>query len=157
VLLEATATNPTDFTLHFMLGTAYQFQHKLDLALKTYLYAESLDNASYSLKGNIASTYQGLGMAKEALRYYEMALPHSVGDAGLYNNYGALLGIMGRDDEQAVWLEKALEIKPTLLPALINLAGYYQDEGDLGKAREMTRRAREASALSIGVESMRSA
>jgi predicted O-linked N-acetylglucosamine transferase (SPINDLY family) len=135
-----------------MLGTAYQFQHKLDIALKTYLYAETLDNESYSLKGNIAATYQGLGMAKDALRYYEMALPHSVNDAGLYNNYGALLGIMGRDDEQAVWLEKALEIKPTLLPALINLAGYYQDEGDLVRARDMTRRARESSALSTGVE-----
>lgn len=140
-LLRGVAALPQDATLHFILGTSLQFQGKISRALEVYLRAEVLDGENYSLKGNIAATYQSLGNVEEALRYYQIAIPHCPGDAGLYNNYGALLGIMGRDEEQIVWLEKALEISPTLRPALINLAGHYQDEGDLERTRELLHRA----------------
>jgi tetratricopeptide (TPR) repeat protein len=141
VLLKALTFFPDDHTLHFLLGTVYQMQHRLVEALQSYLVAEKLDDQAYNLKGNIASVLQSLGRAEEALVYYQRALPHCTDDAGLYNNYGALLGIMGKYDEELRWLTKALEINPFLGPALVNLAGYYQDEGDLGKARELIKRA----------------
>jgi hypothetical protein len=40
-----------------------------------------------------------------------------------------------------VWLAKALEINPFLQPALINMAGYYQDDGYLAEARSCIDRA----------------
>ena len=155
-LVRAVALHPNDSTLHFMLGTSLQFQGKLNLALDAYLKAESLDGDNYALKGNIAATYQSLGRVEEAVKYYKIAVPNSPGDAGLYNNYGALLGIMGKDAEQVVWLEKALELNPYLRPALINLAGHYQDEGDLDKARDFIRRAASPKAFSHTIEVARS-
>jgi tetratricopeptide (TPR) repeat protein len=141
VLRLATAHVPNDHTLHFMLGTACQMQNKLNEALESYLVAETLDSTAYAVKANIAATLQSLGRTDEALAYYQRALPHATNDAGLYNNYGALLGIMGRHDEEVHWLTEALNIQPLLGPALINLAGHYQDEGDLAQARELLRRA----------------
>jgi tetratricopeptide (TPR) repeat protein len=141
VLRLATAHVPNDHTLHFMLGTACQMQNKLNEALESYFVAETLDSGAYAVKANIAATLQSLGRTDEALAYYQRALPHATNDAGLYNNYGALLGIMGRHDEEVHWLTEALNIQPLLGPALINLAGHYQDEGDLAQARELLRRA----------------
>jgi tetratricopeptide (TPR) repeat protein len=141
VLRLATAHVPNDHTLHFMLGTACQMQNKLNEALESYFTAETLDSTAYAVKANIAATLQFLGRTDEALAYYQRALPHATNDAGLYNNYGALLGIMGRHDEEVHWLTEALNIQPLLGPALINLAGHYQDEGDLTQARELLRRA----------------
>jgi tetratricopeptide (TPR) repeat protein len=141
VLRLATAHVPNDHTLHFMLGTVCQMQNKLNEALESYLVAETLDSTAYAVKANIAATLQSLGRTDEALAYYQRALPHATNDAGLYNNYGALLGIMGRHDEEVHWLTEALNIQPLLGPALINLAGHYQDEGDLAQARELLRRA----------------
>jgi tetratricopeptide (TPR) repeat protein len=141
VLRLATAHVPNDHTLHFMLGTACQMQNKLNEALESYFVAETLDSTAYAVKANIAATLQSLGRTDEALAYYQRALPHATNDAGLYNNYGALLGIMGRHDEEFHWLTEALNIQPLLGPALINLAGHYQDEGDLAQARELLRRA----------------
>lgn len=148
VLVQAIVHHPENSILHFMLGTAYQFQHKLGLALESYLRAEQLNEENYAIKGNIAATLQSLGHVEQAVRYYQRALPNCPEDAGLYNNYGALLGIMGKEREQVEWLEKALAINPKLRPALINLAGYYQDEGELETARDLTRRAASPDAIS---------
>jgi tetratricopeptide (TPR) repeat protein len=147
LLVKAISYFPEDHTLHFMLGTVYQVQHRLMEALQSYLIAEKLNDEAYNLKGNIASVLQSLGRAEEALVYYQRALPHCTDDAGLYNNYGALLGIMGKYDEEVRWLSKALEINPFLGPALVNLAGHYQDEGDLSKARELIHRAASPEAV----------
>ena len=124
-----------------MLGTALQFQNRLPKALESYLHAEMLNNQDFSLLGNIAATLQSLGRVEEALIYYQRTLPHCPEDAGLYNNYGALLGIIGKYEEELIWLEKALAIKPNLQPALINLAGHLQDEGDLTRARDLLQQA----------------
>jgi tetratricopeptide (TPR) repeat protein len=150
VLRQALQYHPDDHTLHFMLGSACQLQNKLSDALDSYLNAEVLNDSDFAVKGNIAATLQSLGRTQEASQYYQRALPHAVNDAGLYNNYGALLGIMGRHEEEVHWLTEALKIQPTLETALVNLAGHYQDEGDLVQARELLRRAVLAEPVTVG-------
>jgi tetratricopeptide (TPR) repeat protein len=150
VLRQAIQYHPDDHTLHFMLGSACQLQNKLTDALDSYLTSEVLNDSDFAVKGNIAATLQSLGRTQEALQYYQRALPHAVNDAGLLNNYGALLGIMGRHEEEVHWLTEALKIQPTLETALVNLAGHYQDEGDLVQARELLRRAALAEPLTVG-------
>jgi tetratricopeptide (TPR) repeat protein len=150
VLRQAIQYHPDDHTLHFMLGSACQLQNKLTDALGSYLTAEVLNDSDFAVKGNIAATLQSLGRTQEALQYYQRALPYAVNDAGLYNNYGALLGIMGRHEEEVHWLSEALKIQPTLETALVNLAGHYQDEGDLVQARDLLRRAVLAEPITVG-------
>ena len=141
ILSSAVKYVTNNHILYFMLGTALQFQNRLPEALESYFHAEMLNNQDFSLLGNIAATLQSLGRVEEALIYYQRTLPHCPEDAGLYNNYGALLGIIGKYEEELIWLEKALAIKPNLQPALINLAGHLQDEGDLTRARDLLQQA----------------
>mmetsp|Transcript_16074 Transcript_16074/g.35048 ORF Transcript_16074/g.35048 Transcript_16074/m.35048 type:complete len:1364 (+) Transcript_16074:87-4178(+) len=147
-LLEAVAFHPQSHSLHFLLGTAYQHQHRLDEALLSYAQTERLSPEFHAVKGNIASTLQSLGRVQEAARYYEQALAHASeggasdrGRAGLFNNYGALLGIMGRHEEEAQWLQRALDIEPDMEPALLNLGGLHQDDGDIPLAVSYLQRA----------------
>lgn len=139
---------PDESYLYFLLGAAVHHQQKLDEALQLYLHAEKL-NPNYTLvKANIAAALQGLGRAAEALYYYESVLPSLPNDAGIRNNYGALLGTMNRKDEEVYWLKQALEIEPDLEHALVNLAGYYQDEGLLEEATGYLSRAIQSSKTS---------
>jgi predicted O-linked N-acetylglucosamine transferase (SPINDLY family) len=81
------------------------------------------------------------GKANEALFHYEKAMPFYDLDAGIRNNYGALLGTLNKKEEEVYWLQEALKIDPNMTHALVNLVGYYQDEGILPKAVEYLSKA----------------
>ena len=72
---------------------------------------------------------------------YLKCLPFKDRDVGIRNNYGALLGTMNRKEEEVKWLQEALDIDPDMEMALTNLGGYYQDEGELERAKEYLSRA----------------
>lgn len=129
-----------DAPLYYFLGVSLHFQKQVDEALVQYKIAEALDPEYLAVKSNIAAAYQGLGNAYEAISYYERIIPLMPDDAGLMNNYGALLGTMHRKEEEVYWLTRALEVDPYLEQALINLAGFYQDEGLLDDARHYLKR-----------------
>lgn len=69
-------------------------------------------------------------------------------DASVMNNYGALLGSMGKKDEEIRFLELALALEPNAEHTLVNLAGFYQDEGQLDLAAEYFTRAFAVAPLS---------
>jgi hypothetical protein len=52
-------------------------------------------------------------------------MPFLEDDAGIRNNYGALIGSMGRKIEELFWLKEALNIDPNMAHALINLGVCY--------------------------------
>lgn len=95
-------------------------------------------NPAYSMAyASIAALYQGLGASKQAISMYEYVIPLLPSDAGVLNNYGALLGTMNQYEESLFWLQKAHEIDPTMLHTLINLGSYYQDDGQSDVAYTM--------------------
>lgn len=58
---------------------------------------------------SLGAACQSLGRVDEALAYYELAIPHMPNDAGIRNNYGALLGIMNRHEEVCeIWNKRML-------------------------------------------------
>eukprot|EP00981_Chlorochromonas_danica_P005050 scaffold1016_cov175-Ochromonas_danica.AAC.8 len=141
---QAVQLFPQEYSMRYLLGMAVHHQNRLDEAVSNYLHALELNPHHFVIHANLAAAYQGLGKVKEALHYYEIAAPNLPGDAGLRNNFGALLGSIGRQAEEVLWLQAALEIDPHLVHALGNLAGYYQDDGKLDLARSYVSRAIEA-------------
>ncbi len=141
VMTQAIQHHPTSAPLHYLLGTSLHHQKKLYDALKVYLHGETLDPTHLLIQGNIAAAYQGLGRSADAIAYYERVIPQMPYDAGIRNNFGALLGTMNRKDEEVYWLKEALKLDPTLEHPMINLAGHYQDEGLLTLAREYALKA----------------
>lgn len=135
VLTQAVQLFPNNHQIHFLLGVSLHHQEKLNEAITAYFRANELNSSFMPTIANIAAALQSLGRAQDAMKYYEIAIPALPNDAGLINNYGALLGTMGKKEEEVVWLKRALAIDPLLEPALVNLGGHYQDDGLLEEAR----------------------
>lgn len=125
---------PNDFYIYYLIGTSKHLQSKLEEALSWYLKGYEINPNYYHLKSQIGAVYQGLGLAYDALQFYEKIRPFRDNDAGARNNYGALLGIMNRREEEYYWLDQALQIDPNMTHALINMAGNRQDEGLIEEA-----------------------
>lgn len=123
--LQALQILGDDFYLHYLLATSLHYQKRIDEALALYLHVLRSQPAFHDVLGNIATAYQGLGQTKEAHAYYLQALPHAPEDATLRNNLGALLGSMGRKEEEVYWLNEALRLSPYMVQALMNLASEY--------------------------------
>lgn len=136
VALQSIQHFPQSSKFYYMLGVARHHMNHFEGALDAYNSALQFDPKSYVVISNIAAALQSLGRASEALIFYEKLIPFEPNDAGIRNNYGALLGIMGRKDEEIYWLKQALQIEPDMENALINAAGYMQDEGLLVEAAQ---------------------
>jgi tetratricopeptide (TPR) repeat protein len=133
---------PHSPTLHFLKGLALHHQEQYEDALVFYAHALEMDPQQPAVLINLGAAYQSLGLVNEAFDTYTRALYYTPRDPGLLNNIGSLLGIMGKEAHGVAYLERALDVDPTIYHALINLASFYQDEGRLFKADEMNRRAR---------------
>eukprot|EP01038_Epipyxis_sp_PR26KG_P006209 gene6209-8553_t len=145
LLRQALQIFPNDFHLTFALATAIHKQEKPELALEYYNLVVKMNPEFHQVYANMGAAYHTLGQSELALQYYKLALPHLPNDAGIRNNLGALLGTMNKKLEEIYWLEEAIKIDPKMEEALVNLGGYYQDEGFLEKAKDYLQRAMEVA------------
>jgi Tfp pilus assembly protein PilF len=134
-LLEAINVFQEDAHLYYIQGVCKHHQNKLNEALVSYERSLFMKPENYDLWVSMGALYQALGRSEESERFYMRCMPFKERDAAVRNNYGALLGTMGRKEEEIKWLKESLAIKP-LEKTLINLGGYYQDEGLLEIAKE---------------------
>jgi Tfp pilus assembly protein PilF len=139
-LLEGIKVFQEDAHLRYILGVSKHHQNKLNEALVLYERSLFLKPDSYDLWVSMGALYQALGRSEESESFYQRCMPFKERDAAVRNNYGALLGTMGRKEEEIRWLKESLAIKP-LEKTLVNLGGYYQDEGLLEIAKEYFSRA----------------
>jgi tetratricopeptide (TPR) repeat protein len=127
---------PGDVYFYMALGLSLQHAAKLEEAGSAFQTVLSIDPNHYSAKTSLGAVYQVLGKAELATKMYESAMPFRLRDAAVRNNYGALLGVMGRREEEVFWLREALAIEPNMPHTLVNLGGHYQDEGLLHEAAQ---------------------
>jgi predicted O-linked N-acetylglucosamine transferase (SPINDLY family) len=131
--------------LFFQLALSLHFQNKLPEALSTYeRVLEIQPNHSVTIS-NIGAIYQSAGKNDEAMAFYRRyAFGEFLDDPGILNNFGVLLlhSTQEEDLQDGVrMLERALEINPSLENALVNLASFYLDDGLIGEAEALYRRA----------------
>ena len=75
-----------------------------------------------------------------AVSAYETALRLGVDDAEeVFSNMGVLYSEMRRGGDAARMYQRALEIRPDYVPALFNLAGLLEEQGDRERAIELYR------------------
>ena len=132
---------PSNYYLVYQLGIALHSQGKLFKAMEAYLAALELNSTSPPIVASMAALYQGLGLADKAIQLYEHVIPLLPEDAGVLNNFGALLGTMNRHDEGVQWLLASYAVDPTMVHTLVNLASHYQDEADQAQAHLFLQKA----------------
>lgn len=96
--------------------------------------ANSMYNLAYLLKQT--------GRLEEALGWYERSLSQGVsGREEVYTNMGVILSELRRESEARELYEKALKVRPEYLPALLNLAAFFEESGDRKSAFELYSKA----------------
>ena len=132
---------PSNYYFLYQLGIALHSQGQLFKAMEVYIAALELNSTSPSIIASMAALYQGLGLADRAVQLYEHVIPLLPEDAGVLNNFGALLETMNRHEEGIRWLLASYAMDPTLVHTLINLASHYQDETDQAQAFDFLQKA----------------
>ena len=140
---DALRIHPNSYALLHIAGT---LEHKLEnyeKAIQLYIESDRIQPSNYHNLANIGAIYQALGDAEAAALIYEnLIVYHShQHDAGLYNNYGSLMGVMMHKEEELFWLSKAYKLNPRMNNVNINLGGFYQDEGHRNLSRHFLSQA----------------
>jgi tetratricopeptide (TPR) repeat protein len=146
---DAVKQFPAIANIHCLLGLSKHYQSKFPEALELYLQCLELNPQHDMVWTNIGAVHQSLGNVEEALNAYDRALaqlhtqniPLNKGHAGLLNNYGSLMTIIGREAEGVEFLQRALELDPDMENVNVNLGSHFQDEGDLVTAEHHFREA----------------
>lgn len=80
---------------------------------------------------NFAYLLKRAGYLDEALERYREALQKNIsGQEEVYTNIGVICSELRREDEARQSFEKALQINEKYIPAMINLAGLFEESGD---------------------------
>lgn len=140
---------PRIANIHCLLGLAKHYQSKFPEALNLYLQCLELNPQHDMVWTNIGAVHQSLGNVEESFNAYDHALGQlrsqnislNKGHAGLLNNYGSLMTIIGREAEGVDFLQRALELDPDMENVNVNLGSHFQDEGDLVTAEHHFREA----------------
>ncbi|MEW5250451.1 tetratricopeptide repeat-containing sulfotransferase family protein [Microbulbifer sp. 2201CG32-9] len=80
---------------------------------------------------NFARLLKGAGHLEEALEQYRKALSKNISHPEeVYTNIGVICSELRQEQEARQSFGKALDINPNYIPALVNLAGLLEEEGD---------------------------
>jgi tetratricopeptide (TPR) repeat protein len=131
---EAINKFPQAHMFPYLMGVSLHKEGRLTEALEWYGRARQMRPEYLPNLANIGAIYQGMGDVNNALGVYSQLLPLMPADAGIRNNYGSLLGAMGRRDEGLYWLLEAYRLNPQFSNVNINLGSYYAEEGDPAQA-----------------------
>lgn len=86
---------------------------------------------------NFAYLLKQVGELEEALSWYQKALAMGVsGKEEVYTNIGVILSELRREPEARASYEKALEVRQSYLPAMLNLAALSEESGGRVSASE---------------------
>jgi Tfp pilus assembly protein PilF len=127
--------NPKNERTRYQLASIRLAQGKLDQARHHF---EKLTESEPSFPGiyfHLGIVYEKLGMPEKAENAYEKALMKNPDNAEACNNLGLLLAKKGELRALSLY-QKAIEIKPDLAPAHLNLASAYYLLKDYGLSRK---------------------
>ncbi len=106
-LERALEADPKSADALFLYGFQFYLQNNLQDALPAFEKARQLNPKDSRATYYLGLTYESLGRLEEALPLYMAA-----GDAAAYVSGTRLLNSMGRLDEAAKWIQKALQLEP---------------------------------------------
>ena len=114
--MESLKHLPSVANLYCLLGLAKHYQSKFPEALEYYSQCLSLNPNHDMVWTNIGAVFQSLGKVEESFEAYGRALdrlqannmPLAKGEAGLLNNYGSLLMLIGVSIALCIHIQKLI-------------------------------------------------
>lgn len=113
--MQALQNNPTDPSLHNVLGVALAKQGDLDMAIKHYTTALELDMAFFPAHYNLGRARYRQGRVEEAVRHYEYSLRLNPDDKKAHNSLGIVLAEQGNVEEAISHFQEASRIMEGML------------------------------------------
>lgn len=145
LIKQALRFHPKYYLLFYFEGVIHYSNQKYEDAIESYLESYNLNSSHYVALNQIGATYQFLGRTRDAVDYYEQALPHFPKDANLHINYGRLLEELPSSDTRSKntlqYLLKALKISPYTIEPYLSLSSYFEQRDDLLTAKDYLRQA----------------
>jgi tetratricopeptide (TPR) repeat protein len=140
--------NLANAAIYALLGDVH-LVHDYDLiaAVGAYKMSISLDATYYKAHRSLAAALQMNRQLREADAVYQHMLATSIlrsqflQDDGIMNNYGSLMGLLGRPEQQEYWLLQAVQANPKESTQLVNVATFYEGIGEYEKAAHYFDRA----------------
>lgn len=140
---EALKINNRIFDAHLNRGITYSILKEYDKAFTDFAEAEKIDPNSPKLYPNRAYTYFTVNKFEQAIKDYDRAIPYNPEDANLYFYRGLSHFNLKHTNEAIADFNKAIELKPDFSAAYYNLSVVYNNMGDVTKAYENAKKAKE--------------
>ncbi|MDC0458908.1 tetratricopeptide repeat protein [Alphaproteobacteria bacterium] len=130
----AVRLNPGSANAHNWLGVALHRQRKLQLAVKSYIKAGSLDS-KYSLAFyNLANAQREQGFFAKAIKNYSHVISIQKDHVDAYNNIGNAYKALGDTEKAIKYYLKAIELSPNYAGVYYNLGNALKNKGLFDKA-----------------------
>ena len=113
--MQALQNDPTDPSLHNVLGVALAKQGDLDMAIKHYTTALELDDAFFPAHYNLGRARYRQGRVEEAIAHYEYSLRLNPDDKKAHNSLGIVLAEQGNVEEAISHFQEASRIMEGML------------------------------------------
>ena len=125
VLERAVELAPQDHRAHNSLGTAYLISLRLDDAVVEFQRALELDARDEFANLNLGNLARATGDYERAISYYRNQIALKRDDAEAHGGLALALLSLGRDEEAAPEIKRALELAPSDYRFLTQLALFY--------------------------------
>ncbi len=112
---------------------------KVDLAIRTYLHALTIDPNSFEANRDIASAYLQIGRAGEAIPYAKRATELNGDSQAAWCNLAAAYSLANRYDDAVGAYREAAELGELADPVLLGLADAHIQLGNLQRAINVLR------------------
>tara|TARA_A100001011_G_scaffold96429_1_gene101429 strand:+ start:1303 stop:2952 length:1650 start_codon:yes stop_codon:yes gene_type:complete len=113
ILIKAKNKFPSNFTINYMLGSAYNNQKKFELAIESLNIALKIEPNSRSTKHLLANAHNSIGQWPMSENFYKELINSDKKDAQALNNYSYTLAERGLKLKEALNMsQKAIELEP---------------------------------------------
>ncbi len=127
------------------LGSIYEKNDQLDLALPLLQRAVEIDPSYLEAQNNLALVWAKRGNYEQAVACYRRAVVLDPSQAMIWSNLGSALVELGRVEEGIDALEKAIVLRPDLASTRLHLASTLARHGRLAEAAAHLNRHLESS------------
>ncbi|MGA9768733.1 MAG: tetratricopeptide repeat protein [Blastocatellia bacterium] len=141
VLERAVQLAPQDHRAHNSLGTAYLINLRLDDAVAEFKRAVELDGADEYANLNMGNLARAGSDFEQSVRYYRRQIALKKDDAEARGGLAISLLALGRDEEAAPEIKRALELAPTDYRFMTQLAYFYTTRKKMLLARPLIEQA----------------
>lgn len=141
VLDHAVQLAPQDHRAHNSLGTAYLINLRLDEAAAEFQRALELDARDEYANLNLGNLARSASDFEGAIKYYRRQIAIKADDAEPHGGMAIAMLALGRDEEAAPEIKRAIELAPADYRFLVQLAHFYVTRRKAALARPLIEQA----------------